>query len=534
MKFSDINIKNFLDVLKNKFNNFLKFNKVKWIFLTYILIILIGAGLLTSKISLQKEQNISFFEAFFTSVSAFSDTGLVVKTTSTTFNQFGQAIVAILILIGGAGFFAWKIYIFNYIFRFKLSLFQKSLVKTERGANKFGEIKGVIISSLTIFIILIIFSSFVLSFYFYNVPGNFQPLQTIDNNQELINPYKNTGLSIRYAIFHTITALNNAGFDIVGKYSFAPYYSNYFVLIWLIILFVIGGIGYPVIYDIYLYIRSKLFRNQRYPMKFSLFSKISVSTYFIVAIIGISLILIFETQTNNPHSFWNKSASSLGFWGDSSSFNYGTKTNKVFALIFYTFSTRSAGFSVFDTYDLTQPSLIISSLLMFIGSSPSSTGGGIRTTTLAIIILSIWSKILGKKSIHSFKRSISFENSDRASVVFFISLFLVVIALLVGSSSFDNLSTKMIENPLISSTIPDLEKYRTFNLFHLFFEINSAFGTTGLSTGILDYLNIHTKTFLIFIMFIGQLGISSSILIWSSEKNKFNKFEYLTEDVMTG
>lgn len=531
MKFSDIKIKNIWEILKNRFNNFLKFNKVKWIFLTYILIIFFGALLLTSKISLQQGQKITFFEALFTSVSAFSDTGLVVKTTASTFNQFGQAIVAILILIGGAGFFAWKIYIINYIFRFKLSLFQKTLLKTERGANKFGDIKGVIISSLTVFIILIILSSFVLSFYFYNVQGNFDPLKSTAQSPEFNNPYKNASISIRYAIFHTITALNNAGFDIVGKYSFAPYYSDYFILIWLIILFVIGGIGYPVIYDVYLYIKSKIFKNQRYAMKFSLFSKISVLTYVIVTIVGASLILIFETQSQNPDSFWNKASSSQGFWGDESAFSYGTKSNKVFALIFYTFSTRSAGFSIFDTYDLSQPSLIISSLLMFIGSSPSSTGGGIRTTTLAIIILSIWSKILGKKSIHSFKKTISFENSDRASVVFFISLFLVTITLLVGSSSFANLSTKTVENPLFLNQI---NKTRTFNLFHLLFEINSAFGTTGLSTGILNHLNIYTKILLIVIMFIGQLGISSSILIWLSEKSKFNKYEYLSEDVLTG
>ncbi|SYV92217.1 potassium uptake protein, TrkH family, partial [Mesomycoplasma hyorhinis] len=118
---------------------------------------------------------------------------------------------------------------------------------------------------------------------------------------------------------------------------------------------------------------------------------------------------------------------------------------------------------------------------------------------------------MGKKSIHSFKKTISFENSDRASVVFFISLFLVTITLLVGSSSFANLSTKTVENPLFLNQI---NKARTFNLFHLLFEINSAFGTTGLSTGILNHLNIYTKILLIVIMFIGQLGISSSILIW--------------------
>jgi Trk-type K+ transport system membrane component len=155
--------------------------------------------------------------------------------------MFGQAIIAILILLGGIGIFAVKVYIFNFIFRQKLNLSTSNILGQERSSKDASLSKKTVIVSVSLILILITLSSFILSFVFYfEVPNEVNPGN---------NPLGDVGLSIRFAIFHSISAINNAGFDIIGSTSLAPYYSAYAMQIIFLILFVIGGIGYPVIYD---------------------------------------------------------------------------------------------------------------------------------------------------------------------------------------------------------------------------------------------------------------------------------------------
>lgn len=157
---------------------------------------------------------------------------------------------------------------------------------------------------------------------------------------------------------------------------------------------------------------------------------------------------------------------------------------------------------------------------MFIGAAPASTGGGIRTTTMAILFLSLFSKIMGRPSVRAFRRRIDDETVRMSSIVFSISIFLIIFISFITMSSLNNYSGQI-----------DSNKY---NFIHIFFEVNSAFGTTGLTCGITDKLNNASKVFLSILMFIGQFGISSTILVWGKKKNYSNKYEYISEPVAIG
>ncbi|WGI36334.1 TrkH family potassium uptake protein [Mesomycoplasma lagogenitalium] len=512
----------FLAELKYKFNK--KVGKIGYLFITYFLITIIGSLLLYSNFSQTKPGTINYIDSLFASASAFSDTGLSTKITAQDWTMFGQTVIAILILVGGIGVFAIKVYIINYIFGFKLGIFQKEVLSLERRSNKIGELKDVIIVSITIMFILIVFSTFIFFFIFYFSDGNFE---VYDKN---LNPQYNFNLSLRFATFHSISALNNAGFDIIGNHSLAPYYSNYLLQIWIMILFIIGGIGYPVIYDLYLWIVS-IFKKSEKKHKFSLFSKVSLITYFTLSLLGIILVITFETTSKNANNFWNLKTSNAIYWGDgiSKSYDYGNGFNKTFAIIFIVFSTRSAGFTTFDLYNLTDTSLAILSILMFIGASPASTAGGIRSTTFAIIILNLFSIMRGKKSTHIFKRKIKGETVNQASIVLILSILLNLI-------SFGILNTSFITHGgnLLTHDWEHQPTERVYGSIHIFFEVTSAFGTSGLTTGITDKLNYISKLSLLLIMFIGQLGISSTILVWGSNNSKFSKYEYLEEDIAIG
>jgi Trk-type K+ transport system membrane component len=203
--------------------------------------------------------------------------------------MFGQAIIAILILLGGIGIFALKVYIFNFILGRKLNLSTSNLLDKERSSKDASLSKKTIIVSISLIFILIALSSFILSFVFYfELPNEIN----IKNN-----PVGDIGLSIRFAVFHSISAINNAGFDIIGSSSLAPYYTAYTMQLVFMVLFIIGGIGYPVIYDTYSFLRHKVKRLPGKAPAFSLFSKISCISYLAVSVIGLILAFSFETTS---------------------------------------------------------------------------------------------------------------------------------------------------------------------------------------------------------------------------------------------
>ena len=487
---------------------FLNLSNFKVIFLAYFLVTITAALLLWMPISIQepKRGSVSFLDTLFTAASAFSDTGLITQITAHTWTEFGQAIIAMLILLGGVGIFALKVYIFNVIFNKWLSLNARNVLSKERGAHKSGNLKGTIRVSISALIIMIIISSFVLMFIFYFSDGDFSQTPA----DAVLNPKGNWAMSFKYGIFHAISALNNAGFDIISSNSLQPYYSVYSIQIVFIILLVIGGIGYPVIYDCWTWLVYKI--KRRTDFQFSWFTKLSSATYFIIFAVGFLITVMFEIGSSN--GIWNQVVDFPGYSP------LGSKGDRMMAIIFHSFSTRNAGFSTTHLQAFTETTLITFSVMMFIGSAPSSTAGGIRTTTLAIILLAVWSKLRGRNDIKIFNRKIPKETVISAFLVLIISLLIVGITTVAALTSMET----MWGNAPIEQ----------FSFADVFFEVSSAFGTTGLSSGLTPFLNVGAKLFVILTMFVGQLGISSTILVWKSNKNYTNEIDFVSEDVAIG
>lgn len=490
----------------------------KWIFVVYVLIVFLSAILLYSPITQNLEsgnKRATFMDAIFTTASSFSDTGILTVPTYSQWNEFGQAIIALLILLGGIGVFSLKLFLINWLFRKKsISLNEINLVNSERGSHNVSQTTRLVIVSLKFLLSAIVVFSFILTLYFYySEPTQTEGMKEFFNSKGIIfnNPHRNFLLSLKFGIFHSISAINNAGFDIIGPNSLMPYYLNYFAQIMFVILFLLGGLGYPTIYDIRKFISHKIKRKSG-KYNFSIFTKVSTLTYLITAIIGFLITFLFEYFSKDPNTFWNYEFHGKSF--------YGNDWQKTFAILFNILSTRSSGFATTDFNHFTSANTIIYSIFMFIGAAPASTGGGIRTTTFAIIILSVFTKIIGLPNIRIFKRSIPNETIYRSTQVFVISILLVLIISFICTTS----------SPVYSG------KGSEFNNFsNYLFITSSAFGTCGLSSGLdLKDYNIASKIALIILMFVGQFGISSTLLLWGRKRNYKNHFNYIESDVAIG
>ncbi|WP_029905850.1 TrkH family potassium uptake protein [Mycoplasmopsis opalescens] len=507
---------------ESKFKNFFKsfkiyirsLSKIVFILLTYLAILLIGTIFLATPLTWSNPNSkVSIIDALFTSSSAFSDTGLVVFDTYKQWNIFGQILIATLILLGGIGIFAFKVWIFHFIFRKKkLSLNDIQLISIERAPQQNDTARKTIIDSVTTLMVVLISFSLILSFYFYWIEPNNPGLI---NNVDYISPHKNWSLAFRYGFFHTISALNNAGFDIIGQNSLSAYQYNYSLHVLFLILLLIGGLGFPVIHDFINFLRFRIINGRHIHYQWRLITKISTLTYLIITVIGFFLILLTELSSTDSEHFINAKIDGYEI----------SKSHKIWQLFFTSISTRSAGFALIDNNIFTPSGKIILLILMFIGAGPASTGGGIRTTTFAILMISLFSRLSGRESTRAFRRTISEETVKMSFYVFFSALILVLTTALICSSSLNHYP----RSPLATTEINN-----EFTMTDVFFEVTSAFGTCGLGTGLSAQLNVTSKIFLILTMFIGQFGVSSTILLWGRKTNYSYKYDYITEDISIG
>lgn len=470
----------------------------------YVLIITITSLILITPIALKPGQSINWIDALFISVSAISDTGLTTVSISETFNGFGQSIALILIQLGGIGWFALKILFFTYIFK---GVTHKQIKETKYELATAGKQQTLSIvkvaSVVTIGATLIFGVTFGIIFATVEPVANNATIDLVDPNLK-----GNWGSAMWTGIFHAGSSINNAGLDIIaGDTSLAAYYGNVGIQVLTLILFITGGIGFIIIHDLLKWIKSKK-NNQKF--KFSLLTKIASISYLIVAIFGLTSVYIIEgiNAINDPLNSFVKSASgseALNWWG----------------LTFNTFSTRNAGFSTIDINILTEPTQFIYITMMYIGSGPGSTAGGLRTTTVAIIILSIISIIRDRRDVSAFNKTIPQKTIKNSFVVLAISLFLVIFSTTLISVTENIYSKNELENK---------------SIFDYLFIVTSAFGTTGLSLINLSELHAFSKVILMFVMLTGQLGLITMIKIL--KPNPFNKpkvkVEYIEEDIPIG
>ncbi len=316
---------------------------------------------------------------------------------------------------------------------------------------------------------------------------------------------------VYYSIFHSISAFCNAGFDVLGTNSLINYGTDVLVNITIIGLIIVGGLGFTVWSDIFESLRQELkekFKFKKMLKKLSLHTKIVLMMTIILLVLG--TIIFYALEHNNRYVMAND--------------NFGGKLLKS---AFQSTTLRTAGFSTIDQTELTTASKFISACYMFIGGSPASTSGGIKTTTLAVLILFTISFIQGKNGTNIFGKSISFETLKRAMVIFTISILLVIFAticLLISEISFQ-------EEKLHA----DITKITTFSFIDLFFEVVSAFGTVGLSLNVTARLSTVGKIIISIMMIIGRLGpITISVALFKKNREKTEEMVYPSGNVLIG
>ena len=417
--------------------------------LSFAGVILMGALLLMLPISSQARVVTPFVDTLFTSTSAVCVTGLVIHDTGTYWSVFGKTVILMLIQIGGLGFMTMTTSI-AIILGKKIGL--KNRLIMQEALNQFS-ISGVI--RLTKYVVMAtLFIEFIGAL---SLSTRFIPLFGWKNG-------------IYYSIFHAVSAFCNAGFDLMGGYaSLTAYAKDPIVSVTVMLLIVIGGLGFAVIADL------STFKNYR---KLSLHSKLVILVTSVLLIVG--FVSIFTLEYNNPKTIGE--------------FTIG---QKVVASMFHSVTPRTAGFNTLDLNALTMPSRFITMILMFIGGSPGSTAGGLKTTTFGLMILSIVAVFKGAEEINFAGRRISKEAVSRALAIVFIS------AIWVVSMTF-----------LLTVFEP------TKTLESIIFESLSAFGTVGLSLGITPTLGFMGKVVLTIMMFFGRLGPLTIVLALSKKASK--------------
>jgi len=442
-----------------KLNNIRK-EPARFIILTFLLIIIIGGILLSLPISSKSGKFTNPIDALFTANSATCVTGLVVVDTGTHYSFFGQIVILILIQIGGLSYMTIFTFLALLLGR-KIPLLDRIILKE---SINFFSVGGIIKLARRILFIVLIFEgvgAVILASVFVKDYGIL------------------TGLF--YGIFHSVSAFCNAGFDLLGNFiSLTNYKGNILLNITVILLIITGGIGFGVISEIIDFHKSK---------KLSLHTKLVLTVTAILIISGTILIFLFER--NNLSTL-----KSL------------TIKEKILTSIFQAVTPRTAGFNTINIGYLNLSTLILLILFMFIGASPGGTGGGIKTSTFAIILMNIKNTIKGREGVTIYDRCVDSSTVKKSYLIFTASIFLIFL------STF-----------LLSIT----EK---FGLINILFEVTSAFGTVGLSTGITPYLSPFGKIIIMFTMFAGRVGILSILTSISVKKPQRT---YLPEDkVMVG
>lgn len=427
------------------------------ILFSYLFIIFLGSITLYLPISTTKP--ISYLDAIFTTVSAITDTGLIVLNTPKDFTPFGKFIILLLIHIGGLGYMTFTTF-FLLTFRQKIT-FKDRLILAE-SLNYPGA--GGLIKFLTrvfLFVISIeILGAILLFIGFLNT--------------------NNILTALKLSVFHSISAFNNAGFSLFPN-NLMDYQQNLLVNITVAFLIIIGGLGFFVINDFYLFFKKEVKRISNH-------SLIVCFSSFYLIFFGAVLIIIFEYSNNS------------GLW----KYNW---IDRIVSAIFHSVSTRTAGFNTVDLSGFTDATLSIMSALMFVGASPGSTGGGIKTTTITVIFLAIVNYVRGSNTVNFNYRKINVEQVYKALVIFSFSfLYITFVAIFISK----------------------LEK---ISYIHSLFEVISAFSTVGLSVGNGDVLSLSAKfttlgkIIIMSTMFIGKIGLISFVIALS-KKPKEARIKY--------
>lgn len=423
-------------------------SKTQTIALGFFIIICVGTALLMLPVCARDGQMTGFHDALFTATSATCVTGLVSVDTYQHWSLLGQIVILALIQIGGLGFITMGMF-FSIFLKRKIGLKERDLIQESLNSLQIGGMVRLVKKIVPYTFLFEGLGALVLFFRFLPRVGA-----------------KN---AVWYGIFHSVSAFCNGGFDLMGRFeeysSLVYYYDDLVVNVTIMLLIIIGGIGFIVWDDIF----KKRFHISRY----LLHTKIVLATTTVLVFGGALLFYLFEYK--------NLLAGM-------------SPRGQVLSSLFASVTARTAGFNTLDTGAYSQPARMLTVLLMFIGGSPGSTAGGIKTTTLVVLILLAASTLRNRQELNIFHRRLPQEAVRRASTVFLINLFLALASVLAISAL----------NP--------------FSLDDVMFEVFSAIGTVGMTTGITRDLTIVSRYIIIVLMYCGRIGSMSFALSFMEKK----------------
>lgn len=404
--------------------------------LGFVFIILVGAQLLKLPAASADGRAIKYIDALFTSTSATCVTGLVVHDTGSQFSPFGHWVIAFLVQVGGIGFMTMAT-LFALILRRRISLKERLIL--QESLNQ-GSIEGLVrlVRKVVFFALAIEFVGAALYTARFMFDMSF-------------------GEALYHGVFHAISVFNNAGFDLSGDFSsFSSYSTDLYMNVVSMLLIIFGGFGFIVLSDLF-DLRHNLKR------RLSLHTKVVLTVSGVLIVVGAVIIFVFEFT--NPNS--------IGKSG------FGEKT---LVSLFQSVTTRSGGVTTVDIADFRQATQFFMIILMFIGSSPGSTGGGIKTTTFAVLVGAVLAMIRGKEDVVLFRFRLAQERVYKAVTVTLFCIGIVMLGTMVLCTTEDASFLKIL------------------------FEATSAFGTVGLTMGLTSQLTLAGKLAIIVLMFIGRLG----------------------------
>ena len=414
----------------------------------FALIILLGSLLLSLPCATLSRESIGWFDALFTSTSAVCVTGLVVRDTGTTFSLFGRIVLLCLIEVGGLGFMTFATLMFRLIGR-EISLRERMLIRESMNESGVGGmellIRWVARSAFTVQLA----GAAALAVRFV--------------------PRYGPAKGLFYALFHAVSAFCNAGFDLFGGYSsLTAFRADVWINVTVILLVVVGGLGFGVLRDIVRRRKSHYLHLQ---------TRLVLSAYGALLLFGWGFVLLAEW--NNPGTL---GPLPLG--------------EKLLAALFQSVTLRTAGFNTINQQALRPATKLISALLMLIGASPASTGGGVKVTTVAVIFLAVWMTARGRENIVLFRRGISNDLVRRAVAVMLIAVGVAVTDIVV-----------------ISLLQPELE------FMDVVMECCSAMGTVGVSAFGSASLNALSRILIILTMYLGRIGPLTMALVFAHRQD---------------
>jgi trk system potassium uptake protein TrkH len=440
----------------------MKFKPVQILVIGFALVILTGALLLKLPIAAVSGESTPFVDCLFTSTTAVCVTGLVTVDTGTHWTYFGKTVIMCLIQVGGLGFMAFATLI-SLIIGKKITL-RERLVMAE-AMNTFS-LQGLV--KLARYILLFTFA----------VEGTGALLLST-----VFIPDYGLAKGIYFSIFHSVSAFCNAGIDLIGEFrSLTGYADNSVIILTIGSLIVFGGLGFTVWYEIF---------NYKKERKLSLHSKFVIVVTSILIFGGALLMLLFE---------FNNAATIQPMNGK----------GKLLSSLFASITPRTAGFNSVSTADMTPAGRFLTIILMFIGGSPGSTAGGIKTTTTGLLVMTVISVIKGREETEIYERRIGKDIIYKGLTIAVIGMLLVVFVSMILS---------------ITEIGTSLE--------YIIYEVTSAFGTVGLTLGLTTKLSIIGKYVIALTMFCGRVG-PLTIALALSRNNNNNTIRYPEDKILVG